>query len=237
MSERSNMLKTIPRLGSMPLLVKVFVTGTAVMAFLALLGFVVNPDWDLVKVGEENNIPTWFSSVQLFAIGAVLSVIVVRDAFGRKLSSWTLAVVPGLFILLSLDEVAMFHERLGRWLKAGTGVGAGLRTGPWVVVFVPIVALIAAAAWIVFLPYLRGRRDVVVLVVIGFAVFGLSAVGLELAGNFPASGSLLQKLLIFAEEIGEMLAANMILWSAVLVVQHEGIRIDLGSRRSLQRVS
>ena len=188
MSERSNMLKTIPRLGSMPLLVKVFVTGTAVMAFLALLGFIVNPDWDLVKVGEENNIPTWFSSVQLFAIGAVLSTIVVRDASLKRPMTWTISVVPGLFVLLSLDEVAMFHERLGRWIKASTGVGAGLRTGPWVLVFVPIVALIAAAAWIVFLPYLRGRRDVVVLVVIGFAVFGLSAVGLELVANFPAEG-------------------------------------------------
>ncbi|MCH7669030.1 MAG: hypothetical protein IIC71_07505 [Acidobacteria bacterium] len=231
------MLKTIPRLGSMPLLVKVFVTGTAVMAFLALLGFVVNPDWDLVKVGEENNIPTWFSSVQLFAIGAVLSIIVVRDASPKRPLTWTISVVPGLFVLLSLDEVAMFHERLGDWLRGSTDVGSGVLSGPWVLIFVPVIGLLTVAAAIVFRPYLRGRSDVVALAIVGFAMLGFSAVGLELAGNFPASGSLLQKLLIFAEEIGEMLAANMILWSAVLVVQHEGIRIDLGSRRSLQRVS
>lgn len=237
MAPKSNMLKAIPPLGSAPTLVKVFVTGTLVMAALAFFGFAVNPDWDLLKVGEENNIPTWFSSVQLFTIGAVLSSIVVRDAFWGKVSTWSLAVVPGLFILLSLDEVAMIHERLGDWLKGSADVGTGLRTGPWVLIFVPFIGLLTVVAATIFWPYLRGRRDVVVLAFVGFAVFGLSAVGLELAGNFPADGSLLQKFFAFAEEIGEMLAANIILWSAVLVVQYEGIRIDFGAIRSKQSAS
>ena len=232
--ETSNTIKVLRRLGPIPMLVKVFLVGTAVVASLALLGFALNAEWALVKVGEENNIPTWFSSVQLFVIAAVLSPIVIRDSDRRRPSTWALAVVPGLFILLSLDEVAMFHERLGQWLEVSAGVGAGLRTGPWVLIFVPLVGLLSVAAAVVFWPYLRGRRDVVALAIVGFGVFGLSAVGLELIANLPAGGSIAQKLLGFAEEIGEMLGGSIILWSAVLVMQLEGVRVDLGTPRLRQ---
>ena len=220
----------LERFSPVPTLVKVFFVGTAFVAFLALLGFALGAEWNLVKVGEESNIPTWFSSVQLFTIAAVLSLIVFRDADRRTPSTWKLAVVPGLFVLLSLDEIAMIHELLGEWL-AGTGLGTGLRTGPWVLAFVPLVALLTLASVIVFRPYLQGRRDVVALAVLGFGLFGLSAAGLELAGNIPVDGSVAHKLLGFTEEVGEMLAANIILWSAVLVVQHEGIRVDFGTPR------
>ncbi|VAV92409.1 hypothetical protein MNBD_ACTINO02-1444, partial [hydrothermal vent metagenome] len=56
---------------AIPLVVRIFVIGTIVMAVLALAGFVSGADWQLVQLGEENNIPTWFSSVQLFAIALV----------------------------------------------------------------------------------------------------------------------------------------------------------------------
>ncbi len=229
MPNDTNAVRSLGRLSSVPSLVRVFFFGTVVVALIAVAGFLLEAESDLVKVGEEGNIPTWFSSIQLFMIAAVLSLIAIRDIDRRSPSTWALAVVPGLFVLLSLDEVAMFHERLGEWLSTSTDVGAGLRTGPWVLLFVPLVGLLTLAAAFVFWPYLKGRRDVIVLVVAGFGVFGLSAVGLELLANLPADGSAVHKLLGFAEEIGEMLAGNIILWSAALVVQLEGIRIDFGT--------
>ena len=220
------------RIGLPPLAVRVFMVGTAVMAVLALTGFVLGTDWQLVKLGEENNIPTWFSSVQLFAIAAVLSPIVVRDAQRNRPRSWILGVVPGLFAFLSLDEVAMIHERIGAALKTDFGVGTGLRTGPWMLVFLPLVGVLVLISAVVFWPYLRGRRDVLVLAVAGLFLYGLSAAGFEGIANFVAEDSLATKLLGFIEEIGEMLAANIIFWAAVVVARHEGVRLELGSRRS-----
>ena len=232
MSEQTDVFRALLRFRDVPVLVRAFVLGTIFVASLALLGFLLGVEWDLVDLGRENNIPTWFSSVQLFTIAAILSVIVIRDMDLRKLSTWTLAVVPGMFALLSLDEVAMFHERLGRWLKISGEVGTGLRTGPWVLIFVPLVGLLTVASAIVFWPYLKGRRDVLALVVLGFAAFGLSAVGLELLANLWVDQAKVPRVLGYAEEVGEMLAANIILWSAVLVVQHEGIHIEFGTRHS-----
>ncbi|NOX23319.1 MAG: hypothetical protein GXP36_09540 [Actinobacteria bacterium] len=232
MSANRSVTKTFAGVGPVPMAVRVFMIGTAVMAALALTGFVLGTDWQLVKLGEENNIPTWFSSVQLFAIAVVLSPIVVRDAQRNRPRSWILGVVPGLFAFLSLDEVAMIHERIGAALKTDLGVGTGLRTGPWMLVFLPLVGVLVLISAVVFWPYLRGRRDVLVLAVAGLFLYGLAAAGFEGIANFVAEDSLVTKLLGFIEEIGEMLAANIIFWAALVVVGHEGVRLELGARRS-----
>jgi hypothetical protein len=51
---------------------------------------------------------------------------------------------------------------------------------------------------------------------------GLSAVGYEGLANFAAEDSLVTKLFGVIEEIGEMLAANMIFQVALPVARHEG---------------
>ncbi len=232
MSADLSVTQTSPRIGPVPIVVRVFMVGTGVMAVLALTGFVLGTDWQLVKLGEENNIPTWFSSVQLFAIAAVLSPIVVRDAQRTRPRTWILGIVPGLFAFLSLDEVAMIHERIGAALKTDLGIGTGLRTGPWMLVFLPLVGVLVLISAVVFSPYLRGRRDVLVLAVAGLFLYGLSAAGFEGIANFVAEDSLVTKLLGFIEEIGEMLAANIIFWAALLVAHHEGVQLELGARRS-----
>lgn len=218
----------VPRLGPVPPLVAWFAVGIVLVALLALVSFAVDGDWILLKVGEESNIPTWFSSVQLFMVAVVLLPIVLRDSERRKPSTWGLALVPGLFLFLSLDEAATIHERLGDWLQGESGIGSGLRSGPDMLVFVPLVAALVLVAGKVFWPYVRDRRRALGLIVAGFVLFGASAVGLEMVSNFVTDGSLIQKVLGFAEEVGEMIAVNLILWAALLIVQDEGIRLDLG---------
>ncbi len=124
----------------------------------------------------------------------------------------------------------MLHERLGDWLQAEAGVGEGLRTGPWVLVFVPLIGVLTAVAAVTFWPYLRDRRRAIGLIAAGFLIYGLAAVGIELAANLATEGSSIHKLLGFAEEIGEMVCANVILWAVILVVQAEGINVELGER-------
>lgn len=219
------------REGRVPPLVLVFGIGGLAIAVAAVGAFVVGGEWDLLKVGEESNLPTWFSSIQLFVIGLVLATIALRDIERHRPETWTLAAVPLLFVLLSLDEVAMFHERIGNLIQAETGLGSGWRTGPWMFFFLPLIGLLAVVAAWQFWPYLRGRREAIRLFGVGLAALVFAAVGLEFTANFVAEGSLAHKGLGFAEEYGEMVAATLMLWGALVVVRSEGIRLESGTPR------
>ena len=199
-----------------PPIVVVFGLAGIVVAGIAVLSFLAGFHWQLFKVGEESNVPTWYSSVQLFTIALVFAPLVIRDGGVRPLL-WS---VPGLFLLLSLDEVAMLHERLGRWLAA-VGVGEGVRTGPWFFAWVPIVGIVALVALAAIHPYLRSRPRVAGLLLAAAAIYGGSAVGLEVVANLVPPGSLAEKGLGFAEEYGEMLGATLFLWAAVEVHRAE----------------
>jgi hypothetical protein len=66
----------------------------------------------LLSLSDEQNLPTWYSSMLLFACGASLlfTAAAVRRARGPFLRRWQLLGV--LFIYLSLDEAVQLHERL-----------------------------------------------------------------------------------------------------------------------------
>ncbi len=223
--------RSIPRLSPSPL-VTVFLLGDALVGLAALVAFVFGGDdgSTLLKVGEESNVPTWFSSSQLLAIGLVLAALAVRDVRFRRPATWGLALVPLLFTFLSLDETAMLHERLGDEMAASMGVGLGLRTGPWMFAFVPLVLLLGGAAAWALRPYLRRRPDALLLLGAGVLLYGLSAVGFEFVANFVGGGSLTQKGLGFAEELGEMVGATVLLWGGDRLVRHEGIRLEWGMK-------
>lgn len=214
-----------------PPLVLVFGIAGLAIAVAAVGAFLVGGEWDLLKVGEESNLPTWFSSIQLFVIALVLATIALRDIERHRPETWTLAAVPLLFGFLSLDEVAMLHERIGNLIQAETGLGSGWRTGPWMFFFLPLVGLLAVVAAWQFWPYLRGRREAIGLFGVGLAVLVFAAVGLEFTANFVAEGSLAHKGLGFAEEYGEMVAATLMLWGALVVARSEGIRLESGTPR------
>jgi hypothetical protein len=204
------------------------------MALAACAGFLFGSEgtsWDLVRLGEESNIPTWYSSGQLLLIALLLVPLAVRDVRLRAPRSWFFVLIPAFFALLSLDEAAMLHERLGDWVQAEAHVGEGLRTGPWMFVYGPLVGALLLAVVHAARPYLRERRGVLRLLGVGVVAFGVAAVGFEFAGNFVPEGSLAQKGLGFLEEVGEMAAATVLMWGALEVVRLEGVKVMLGTSR------
>ena len=218
-----------------PLIAGLYVLD-GLMLVLAVAGFVVSEvageaRWGLVRVGDESTLPTWFSSAQLLLIGLGLGLIALRDVRRRLARTWPLLIGPSLFFLFSLDEAALLHERLGDLMQR-SGIGSGLRTGPWMFADAPAVLLALAAALGAYRPYWRGRRLLIVLALAGMAVYGASAVGLEFAANFVTEGSLAQKGLGLAEEIGEMVGATTMLWAVLVLLRGEGMRIEPGIRRA-----
>src|SRR5690606_22237869 len=60
----------------------------------------------------EQNIPTWYSSMQWFLAAALLGLF-VQSAPVQPLRRLLLAILPLTFLAMSLDEVAGIHEWLG----------------------------------------------------------------------------------------------------------------------------
>ncbi|MDT8428316.1 MAG: hypothetical protein RQ757_06080 [Pseudomonadales bacterium] len=120
----------------------------------------------LFDVDEENNIPTWYSSIALFLAALLLLLLAsekkaTRDPF----SIYWLGLSAG-FLLLSLDEMAGLHESLNSVTESSWAVyGAGL-------------VIIVAIAYLRFLYHLPTRTAV--QFILSGAVFLGGAIGVEL---------------------------------------------------------
>ncbi len=128
----------------------------------------------LFDLDQEQNIPTWFSTVLLayLALGAWRLTPSFASTTGRLAG---LAFGAGI-LLLSADEAAMLHERIAGSLAGDfASIGSG-----WVAYWAPIAivtrSILGAALWIC------SRR--LVLGLVGGAMVHLSgAVGLETGGQ------------------------------------------------------
>jgi hypothetical protein len=170
----------------------------------------------LFDVNGEANLPAWFSSALLLGgalLAAVLSALVGR-AGGRDAGWW--AGLAAVLSLLSLDEVASLHERLGD--PAARVLGDAAR-GPlrfaWIV---PggLLALAVGAAFLGFVVRLPAatRR----LLVIAAAMYLTAAVGLEAVGGvaLDADVSHAVYLLVSGAEEGLEMAGSILLLYALL---------------------
>lgn len=186
------------------------------------------PPVDLFRIGTESNLPTWYASSQLLLIGILLSPLAFRDVQFRRARTWPILLLPAFFILLSLDETAMLHERVGGVLSSNYHIGADLITGPWMYVMAPFYGCLA---WLTFQStrtYLRGRSNIVILGLAGGVLFLFSAVGLEYVANLVGEEALrVRQVLSVFEEVGEMMAATTLLWSVLLLLSAEQISVSL----------
>jgi len=132
-----------------------------------LLGF--GAMFDVVK---ESNIPTWFSSV-LLLLCSVLLWIVSRSEASPTSRYWRALAV--IFLLMSMDETAILHERIGGALHEVFGPGVFEDLG-----FVLPGAAIVLITAVVFLRFVlslppQTRR----LMILAGALYAMGACGME----------------------------------------------------------
>lgn len=164
----------------------------AVAALLALAGVAVHlvihevigdPSSDVSRallrfdLGHEPSVPAWFSASVLLLNGLWLLVIARAEALKARPMSLHWAVLGAVFVGLSLDEAALFHELIDTLLARQLGTD-GVLTFPWVIAGLSFVALIALA-YLRFLLALP-RRFAALFVGAG-ALFVGGAVGMEMA--------------------------------------------------------
>jgi len=88
-----------------------------------MLGFV-----PMFYVGNEQNVPTWYSSVTLLASASLFAVAARAEWRNGRFAPYWLGLAV-IFIALSIDEVASIHERTSE--PVGCGLSVILRaSGP-----------------------------------------------------------------------------------------------------------
>lgn len=120
-----------------------------------LLGLTNRQPWRFLhyqfNLDRELNVSTWVATLLPVVAAALLGTIAWerRLAADRRYGYWV--VLSALFLLLSLDEMCSFHERLSEPVQDYLTGGGGLLTNAWVFVVVPVAVVILAA----FVPFLR----------------------------------------------------------------------------------
>jgi hypothetical protein len=174
----------------------------------------------LFDVNSEHNVPTWFSSTLLMgcAVLAALLAALVRRAGGRGAGHW--AGLAAVLSLLSLDEAAALHERLGGPAAEVLGDATqGALHFAWVVPGM-VLALVVGLVFVRFVVRLPpGTRR---LVVAAAAMYLTGATALEAIGGIVLEdqGDRAVYLLVTAAEEGLEMAGSVLLLYAAMSLLH-----------------
>jgi hypothetical protein len=157
------------------------------------------------SLDREANVPSWFSSALLLTAAALLALVAL-DALAQR-APWRRhwAGLSLVFVVLSLDETAEIHERIGSWLRAHLHLHGPLH-------YAGIVPALALALFVgaTYIRFLRGLpRTTLVGILVAAAIYITGAAGVEAATGWWAerhgSGSTALLLVSTVEENLEMI--------------------------------
>ena len=146
-------------------------------------------------INHEPSIPAWYSSCALLVSSSLLLLTGIARMQERDRFYMHWLALGAVFLWLSLDEAAMFHEGINTALVFSQPETEGLFYFPWVIpalIFVGIVGI----CYIRFLRHID-RRTAAFFLVAG-AVYVMGAVGMEMSAG-P-----------FVEKYGELSLPHMI---------------------------
>lgn len=189
----------------------------------------------LFDLNGESNIPTWFSSAQLFTIG-IIFFTTARDLKATHMHfRWLLTLLALGFIYLSMDETAMIHERLSAALKnfhvswRFSGGGNGI----WIIFYfsLGIIFILTFKQTLAF--FYQLLKDQFPFLGLGIILYLSGAVGFEIFNNqaiLMDEKNLLYHIAVSVEEFLEMLGASFILCGSLLVTRK--LRNNLNEKNS-----
>jgi hypothetical protein len=179
--------------------------------------------YDLFDLNGEGNLPAWFSSLQLALVAIGFWALAARRRATQRPSRSFLQASGGFFLLLSIDEAAMLHERITH--------AAGSRYIDWVPAYAAnhigetFVCVIVLLGCIVFAyPHIRGlcliSSKATLIFAAGCGVYLIGAAVLETIGYevlCKSTANFFCLAEIATEEFFEMLGASLILHSVLLL--------------------
>lgn len=182
---------------------------------------------DLFHLGREENIPTWYSSTKLGVVGLVFLCTAFLIAKASKLDRLAVLLGAAMFIVLSVDETALLHERIGDLVNTDSIHSRFIESGIWPILCAPVFVIGIVVV------YRLGRRllkrNVTAILASGLAILLAGAVGLEMAANLVTPYSLAYHGLVVCEETLEMIGETVLLWGAIRFAQSHGIGLHADS--------
>jgi hypothetical protein len=136
------------------------------------------------SLDREANVPSWFSSALLLTAAALLALVAL-DALARK-ARWGRhwAGLSVVYVVLSLDETAEIHERIGSWLRAHLNLHGPLHYAG--VIPALALALFVGVTYVRFLQALP--RDTMLGILLAAGIYITGAAGVEAASGWWAEG-------------------------------------------------
>jgi len=174
------------------------------------------------NLNGEANIPTWFSSTQLFMIGVVFLLSAHHSNKHHHPSPLFLSIVGIGFIFLSVDEAAIIHEHITGALKHIEWIPRfGHGRGIWIFLYFLIGLTLLIIGYREMLESWKYYKREIVIFIIGSIIFVFGAVGLEIIKFEVILKYPFNLLQVVFEEFFEMLGATVILSSAILFAFHK----------------
>ena len=136
------------------------------------------------SLDKEANVPSWFSSALLLTAAAVLALVAL-DALARK-APWGRhwAGLSLVYVVLSLDETAEIHERIGSWLRAHLNL-----SGPFHYAGVIPALALALFVGITYVRFLRALpRPTRLGILLSAAIYITGAAGVEAGTGWWVEG-------------------------------------------------
>jgi hypothetical protein len=183
----------------------------------------------LFNMYEEANLPTWFSSLNLFFAALLLYVNAqaARIAGEQWRKHWL--GLAGVFLFLSIDEAALLHEKIGAIFKAG--IAAESMRSAWMYPFAAMVGVIGLI-YVRFLLALPTFYRVMFVLSAGLFVGG--AVGLEIIEAkyvwVTRSELITFSVLVGIEEALEMSGIVLFIYTLLRLLQNRLAGLNITAR-------
>lgn len=189
---------------------------------------------DLFSVNTEQTIPTWYSSLLLFAAALLFLLVSVGKSGIIARGRWLWTSLAVIFLYLSLDEAASIHEIAAKWLQTDFEL-SGFWTFGWQLAALPFLALFGLIYFRFWWRLPRATRlhfMVAGVVYVGgaFVVEGISA------ARWDALGGLSYGYLVIAtvEELCEMLGVVILIYGLLTYLVNEGYTLAFMPPNSIE---
>lgn len=217
---------------------------TVVLLYLVDWGL-GHPFWKFtlwVDLDSEQNIPAWYSSMQLFLVACFWAVFTYGKFDKKDKVSFVLPVLTLVFVVLSMDEIIGIHEwavfKGAVWMSTGKLAGGTIKDGVLMAsedeplnlfllanlgIFLLAIPFLLFMTGLVFgiRRYVNGNPRVIRKYLAGVIMLALSAVGFDIITGFVPATDVTFVLALCCEELGEMAGVTFILWGTYeLLLSH-----------------
>ena len=196
------------------------------LTFLSVLGHVLQYFFGrdtfvefvrLVNLGGEQNIPTWFTSILLFTCALLLAYIAIFNRRNHLAYTRHWQFLAIIFLYLSLDAVAVIHDRTIEDPLVDMLDPTGIFHFPWVIPAWGVVIILA----MIYRPFLRELPGRIRSLFIAAAIFYLGgALVLEMGSAYlmdrHVEAILIRGAVATGQEFFEMLGLIIFIYGLLL---------------------